>query len=102
MSLILNFLEHLFVLHCKKRCADAALTFSAGVASSKDASVGCLKPMTNDGNYRSSAAPGIVSVPPADIDFASLLREFRRVQRAHRDFRLGDRARARLLDKPYS
>lgn len=40
------------------------------------------------------------AVPAADIDFAELLREFTRVQRAHRDFRLVDRSRAKLLDKP--
>ncbi|XP_026320504.1 protein VAC14 homolog isoform X2 [Hyposmocoma kahamanoa] len=39
---------------------------------------------------------------PADIDFEELLREFTRVQRAHRDFRLVDRSRAKLLDKPFA
>lgn len=47
-----------------------------------------------------SAAPS--AAPAADIDFAELLREFSRVQRAHREFRLGDRSRAKLLDKPFA
>lgn len=39
---------------------------------------------------------------PAPVEFAALLREFSRVQRALRDFRLGDRSRARLSDRPCS
>lgn len=38
----------------------------------------------------------------APVDFAELLLEFQRVQREHRAFRLVDRSRAKLLDKPFA
>ncbi|XP_075980928.1 protein VAC14 homolog [Anticarsia gemmatalis] len=39
---------------------------------------------------------------PIAIDFAALLVDFKRVQAAHRDYKLLDRSRPKLLDKGYS
>ncbi|KAH9628538.1 hypothetical protein HF086_001145 [Spodoptera exigua] len=45
------------------------------------------------------AAPGPA---PADLPFPALLEQFHAVQAAHREYRMLDRSRAKLLDKGYS
>ncbi|CAG9137234.1 unnamed protein product [Plutella xylostella] len=48
------------------------------------------------------APPPAPAAAQADIDFASLLEEFKRVQHRHRQFKMADRGRARsLMDKAY-